>query len=75
MVYGARKKNAQDIGHLQKKSVSCVKEFKQRRFQAWATGRGVEAKLGIVHFVEWDSQEGILVEEAVSFKFLRRGES
>lgn len=34
--------------------------------------RGLEAKLGIFHFVEWDSQEG---EEGVSFKFLRRRES
>lgn len=38
--------------------------------------RGVETKLGIFLFVEWDSQEGVLVEEeGVSFKFLRRGES
>lgn len=38
--------------------------------------RGVEAKLGIFLFVEWGSQEGVLVEEeGVSFKFLRRGES
>lgn len=59
MVYGARKERP---GYRASPVERCVLS-KEKIPGIGDRHRGVEAKLGIFHFVEWDSQEGILVEK------------